>query len=104
MPAAWRRLCPPPYGAAGDSPCSILRLQPPWSNGRRNKVSTPRPCPSHRDHPPKSPSHQTASTFIAAFSAMLSLRDAILGPWRAVLVLGVTQILAWGAIFYPPVL
>jgi MFS family permease len=32
------------------------------------------------------------------------LRDVIAGPWRAVLVLGVTQILAWGAIFYPPVL
>jgi len=31
-------------------------------------------------------------------------RDFILGPWRAVLVLGVTQILAWGALFYPPVL
>jgi Major Facilitator Superfamily len=28
----------------------------------------------------------------------------IAGPWRAVLVLGVTQILAWGTIFYPPVL
>ncbi|HLQ91507.1 MAG TPA: MFS transporter [Xanthobacteraceae bacterium] len=26
------------------------------------------------------------------------------GPWRAVLVLGVTQIIAWGAIYYPPVL
>src|SRR5712692_7860343 len=26
------------------------------------------------------------------------------GPWRAVLVLCVTQILAWGAIYYPPVL
>ena len=25
-------------------------------------------------------------------------------PWRAVSVLGVTQILAWGALFYPPVL
>ncbi len=35
---------------------------------------------------------------------MPSLRDIIAGPWRAVLVLGVTQILAWGAIFYPPVL
>jgi MFS family permease len=32
------------------------------------------------------------------------LRDLITGPWRAVLVLGVTQILAWGTIFYPPVL
>ena len=35
---------------------------------------------------------------------MPSLRDVIAGPWRAVPVLGVTQILAWGAIFYPPVL
>jgi MFS family permease len=35
---------------------------------------------------------------------MPTLRDIIAGPWRAVLVLGVTQILAWGAIFYPPVL
>src|SRR5713101_8382455 len=35
---------------------------------------------------------------------MLTLRNIIAGPWRAVLVLGATQILAWGAIFYPPVL
>src|SRR3954467_1771971 len=35
---------------------------------------------------------------------MPTTRDFVLGPWRAVLVLGVTQILAWGAIFYPPVL
>ena len=35
---------------------------------------------------------------------MPPLRDVFAGPWRAVLVLGVTQILAWGAIFYPPVL
>jgi len=28
----------------------------------------------------------------------------LLGPWRAVLVLGVTQIIAWGALFYPAVL
>ena len=35
---------------------------------------------------------------------MLHLRDVIAGPWRAVLVLGVTQILAWGALIYPPVL
>ena len=35
---------------------------------------------------------------------MPQLRDFILGPWRAVLVLGVTQILAWGILFYPPVL
>jgi len=31
-------------------------------------------------------------------------RDFIDGPWRAVPVLGVTQILGWGAIFYTPVL
>src|SRR5436305_109121 len=35
---------------------------------------------------------------------MLALHAVIAGPWRAVLVLGVTQILAWGALFYPPVL
>jgi Major Facilitator Superfamily len=35
---------------------------------------------------------------------MHDFRHVIAGPWRAVLVLGVTQILAWGAIFYPPVL
>jgi MFS family permease len=35
---------------------------------------------------------------------MSNLRGLVVGPWRAVLVLGVTQILAWGAIFYPPVL
>lgn len=35
---------------------------------------------------------------------MPTTRDFVLGPWRAVPVLGVTQILAWGAIFYPAVL
>ena len=35
---------------------------------------------------------------------MSAIRDFVVGPWRAVLVLGITQILAWGAIFYPPVL
>ena len=35
---------------------------------------------------------------------MRSLRDFLRGPWRAVPVLGVTQILAWGTIFYTPVL
>src|SRR5437879_2114594 len=35
---------------------------------------------------------------------MSSPRDFLLGPWRAVPVLGVTQVLAWGALFYPPVL
>jgi MFS family permease len=33
-----------------------------------------------------------------------SPREVLLGPWRAVPVLGVTQILAWGSLFYPPVL
>src|SRR3981081_1153786 len=31
-------------------------------------------------------------------------RDFLLGPWRAVPVLGLTQVLAWGTLFYPPVL
>ncbi|MCC6889553.1 MAG: MFS transporter [Hyphomicrobiales bacterium] len=35
---------------------------------------------------------------------MSPFRDVIAGPWRAVLVLGITQILAWGTIFYTPVL
>jgi len=35
---------------------------------------------------------------------MPTISDFLNGPWRAVTVLGVTQILAWGAIFYPPVL
>lgn len=34
----------------------------------------------------------------------MTIRDFLLGPWRAVPVLGVTQILAWGILFYPPVL
>ncbi|MGB9215285.1 MAG: MFS transporter, partial [Pseudolabrys sp.] len=35
---------------------------------------------------------------------MIPTRDLISGPWRAVPVLGVTQILSWGTIFYTPVL
>src|SRR5271155_4704793 len=35
---------------------------------------------------------------------MPRLREFVRGPWRAVPVLGVTQILAWGTLFYPPVL
>ena len=35
---------------------------------------------------------------------MPAFREILAGPWRAVPVLGVTQILAWGAIFYSPVL
>ncbi len=35
---------------------------------------------------------------------MIAARDFIEGPWRAVPVLGVTQILSWGTIFYTPVL
>ena len=31
-------------------------------------------------------------------------RDFLFGPWRAVSVRGVTQILSWGVLFYPPVL
>lgn len=32
------------------------------------------------------------------------IANLLTGPWRAVLALGVTQILAWGAIYYTPVL
>jgi MFS family permease len=35
---------------------------------------------------------------------MPSSRDFTHGSWRAVLVLGVTQIIAWGSLFYTPVL
>lgn len=35
---------------------------------------------------------------------MPAARDFLFGRWRAVVILGITQILAWGAIFYPPVL
>jgi MFS family permease len=35
---------------------------------------------------------------------MNALRKFLFGPWRAVLVLGVTQIIAWGSIYYTPVL
>jgi MFS family permease len=35
---------------------------------------------------------------------MTAFREFTTGPWRAVPVLGVTQILSWGTIFYTPVL
>src|SRR5260370_32894805 len=35
---------------------------------------------------------------------MSKLAVGFAGPWRAVAVLGVTQILAWGTMFYTPVL
>jgi MFS family permease len=35
---------------------------------------------------------------------MTTVRDVIAGPWRGVLVLGFTQIVTWGTLFYPPVL
>jgi MFS family permease len=35
---------------------------------------------------------------------MPRFREFVFGPWRAVPVLGVTQILAWGSLFYPAVL
>ena len=34
----------------------------------------------------------------------MTVRDFIAGPWRAVPVLGITQIISWGTIFYTPVL
>ena len=35
---------------------------------------------------------------------MAFMRDVLHGPWRALPVLGVTEVLAWGALYYPPVL
>src|ERR1700694_71882 len=35
---------------------------------------------------------------------MAILHNAFSGPWRGVSVLGVTQIIAWGTIYYSPVL
>lgn len=35
---------------------------------------------------------------------MPSPREFLVGPWRAVSVLGVTEILSWGVLYYPPVL
>jgi len=37
-------------------------------------------------------------------SATASVTRFVAGPWRGVLALGVTQILSWGTIYYPPVL
>ena len=47
------------------------------------------------------PRHAAVQGHVARMPA---LRDFIDGPWRAVPVLGVTQILSWGTIFYTPVL
>src|SRR4029450_11195911 len=44
------------------------------------------------------------ATHQARVDSMPTTRDFVFGPWRAVLVLGVTQILAWAALFHPPVL
>jgi MFS family permease len=35
---------------------------------------------------------------------MADIRSVLFGPWRAVFVFAITQILAWGAIYYTPVL
>lgn len=35
---------------------------------------------------------------------MTTCREVLFGSWRAVFVLGLTQILTWGTLFYPPVL
>src|SRR5262245_25358817 len=65
---------------ADNSPSSARRPRPRWS------------------------SISARSTAASRAPVMPPLPDVIAGPWRAVLVLGVTEILAWGAIFYPPVL
>ena len=35
---------------------------------------------------------------------MPAARDLLSGPWRALPVLAVTQLLSWGLLYYPPVL
>jgi hypothetical protein len=40
---------------------------------------------------------------IAIHDVTVAACNAIKGPWRAVVVLGVTQIIAWGTMFYAPV-
>src|SRR5499433_3126005 len=65
---------------ADNSPSSVGRPRPRWSSA------------------------SARSTLARAVIGSNALPDVIAGPWRAVLVLGVTEILAWGAIFYPPVL
>src|SRR6516162_7329877 len=65
---------------ADNSPNSARRPRPRWSSA------------------------SARSTLTRAVIGSNALPDVIAGPWRAVLVLGVTEILAWGAIFYPPVL
>jgi hypothetical protein len=50
-------------------------------------------------------SHRPAvALLVGPTELMPSPRAFIFGPWRAVSVLGITQILSWGALFYPPVL
>jgi MFS family permease len=44
------------------------------------------------------------STRMVTEAKMPSPRQFLIGPWRAVTVLGATEILSWGALFYPPVL
>src|SRR5438128_9983092 len=50
------------------------------------------------------PAHDGLVLNCSAPARMPKLSDALVGPWRAVTVLGVTQILAWGTMFYTPVL
>jgi MFS family permease len=47
---------------------------------------------------------ETAGIIVGKCCSMTARHDFIAGPWRAVPVLGITQILSWGAIFYTPVL
>ena len=49
-------------------------------------------------------SRRTNGAVQAVASAHAIRSDVLHGPWRAVPVLGITQIIAWGTIFYSPVL
>src|SRR5262245_26769991 len=75
---------------ADNSPSSARRPRPRWSSiSARSSLAR---------------AVIGSKPFARRAPVMAPLPDVITGPWRAVLVLGVTEILAWGAIFYPPVL
>src|SRR5215510_13970395 len=89
MPLARAPPCRKRCAQAGNSPRYARRRQRPWSSASADCIGAAR-ATLERYRPP--------------CPAMPTLRDVIAGPWRAVLVLGVTEILAWGTLFYPPVL
>src|SRR5690606_32199028 len=71
------RLCPAKLGPAHGAPC-LFRARSLLA--RRDKLARA----------------------AAQGARVMTLRDIITGRWRAVPILGLTQILAWGTLYYPP--